>query len=191
MQDKMALRREMRARRRAFVASLPQQVRSLILSRPPQAVADRLADCRTIGFYHPVGDEAPSLGWARWFAEQGHRIALPRFAAADAPMEFRLWAPPWDDSELESGPFRALQPSADAATVRPDAVIVPLLAFTSSGHRLGQGGGHYDRWLEAHGPVTAIGLAWDVQMVDSIPLEAHDIGLDGIVTPTRIYWSET
>ncbi|MCR2834030.1 5-formyltetrahydrofolate cyclo-ligase [Parerythrobacter lacustris] len=190
MQDKMTLRREMRARRRDFVASLPEQVRGLILSRPPQAVVDRLAGCRTIGFYHPVGDEAPAVGWARWFAEQGHRIALPRFDDAHAPMEFALWTQPWDDSEIEPGPFRAMQPRADTEVVQPDAVIVPLLAFTESGHRLGQGGGHYDRWLEAHGPVTAIGLAWDVQVVDSIPLETHDMRLDGVVTPTRIYWSE-
>ncbi len=190
MQDKSTLRRAMRAKRRAFVASLPDQVRGLILSRPPQAVVDHLAGCEIIGFYHPLVDEAPSLGWARWFAEQGRRIALPRFADTGTPMEFALWTQPWDDGELEPSPFRAMQPRADAPAVRPDALVVPLLAFTENGDRLGQGGGHYDCWLAEHGPVTTIGLAWDVQKVDRLPVEAHDMRLDAVVTPTRIYWSE-
>ena len=69
----------------------------------------------------------------------------------------------------------------------PDVLFVPLVGFTPEGARLGQGGGHYDRWLEAHPTTLAIGLGWDVQAVDELPVEAHDRSLDAVITPTRMY----
>jgi 5-formyltetrahydrofolate cyclo-ligase len=146
-----------------------------------------IPDGSTVGLYHAVGTEAPAAGWARWFAENGMRIALPWFAARDAAMEFRIWANPWDDEPLVVGPWRALQPAVNEEAVVPDVVIVPMLAFTASGQRLGQGGGHYDRWLEAHPQVLPIGLAWDCQIAEKLPVEAHDRPLAAVVTPTRIY----
>ena len=68
-----------------------------------------------------------------------------------------------------------------------DAISDPLVGFTSQGARLGQGGGHYDRWLADHPDTVAIGLAWDCQLVDALPVEPHDIPLTAIITPTRIY----
>jgi len=67
--------------------------------------------------------------------------------------------------------------------------VVPLIAFTADGHRLGQGGGHYDRWLGAHPETPAIGLAWDCQLAEELPVEDHDHPLAAVVTPTRIYAS--
>ena len=69
----------------------------------------------------------------------------------------------------------------------PDVLFVPLLGFTKNGGRLGQGGGHYDRWLAAHPDTVSIGLAWDAQLVDTMPLQEHDRGLSAVVTPTRFY----
>ena len=66
-------------------------------------------------------------------------------------------------------------------------LLVPLVGFTAKGDRLGQGGGHYDRWLEDREEVTAIGLAWDCQLTENLPVEPHDRRLDAVVTPTRFY----
>ena len=66
-------------------------------------------------------------------------------------------------------------------------MFCPLLGFTSKGGRIGYGAGFYDRWLEANRPALAIGLAWDCQLDDNIPIEVHDQPLDLIVTPTRIH----
>lgn len=184
---KAALRRSYRQVRAEHVASLPVGLRALMLSRPPASLVELISDDATVGVYHPTGSEAPPLGWARWLSETGRRVALPWFASRSAPMEFRLWSNPWDESELESGPWRALQPGADSEAVTPDLVVVPLLAFTADGHRLGQGGGHYDRWLDAHPHVPAIGLAWDCQLAEELPLESHDRSLAAVVTPTRMY----
>jgi 5-formyltetrahydrofolate cyclo-ligase len=64
---------------------------------------------------------------------------------------------------------------------------VPLVGFTASGERLGQGGGHYDRWLAEHPGRLTIGLAWDAQLCPALPSEPHDEPLDAVITPTRIY----
>lgn len=188
---KAELRARLRKERRDHVAGLPIGIRALILNRPPRPVIEMLDGAQTVGLYHPVGAEAPSLGWARWLHETGKAIALPWFADRAAPMEFRVWDNPLDDGGLIPGPHGGLQPPQDARPVRPEAVIVPLVGFTADGHRLGQGGGHYDRWLAAHPDTLAIGLAWDVQRLDELPIEPHDHPLAAVVTPTRIYRSES
>ncbi|MFA7588684.1 MAG: 5-formyltetrahydrofolate cyclo-ligase [Novosphingobium sp.] len=187
MDEKKALRTRLKAERRAHVAALPEVTRALILSRPPAPVAALVADGATVGLYHATADEAPAGGYARWFQEQGHPIALPWFADRDSAMIFRLWRDPFGESDLEPGPWGALQPGAEAEAVRPDAVFVPLVGFTADGHRLGQGGGHYDRWLAEHPEALAIGLGWDMQLCEALPNEPHDRPLAAIVTPTRIY----
>jgi hypothetical protein len=55
--------------------------------------------------------------------------------------------------------------------VVPEVLFMPLIGFTAKGDRLGQGGGYYDRFLAAHPQTIAIGMAWDVQEVDELPVE--------------------
>ena len=184
--DKSALRTRLRRLCREHVASLPKTISALMFLRPPAMVATLLPEGRTIGLYHAITGEAPTRSYARWLSENGRRIALPWFADKDAPMQFRLWADPYEDDGLEDGPY-GRQPSPEADLVELDAALVPLVGFTADGDRLGQGGGHYDRWLAAHPDVIALGLAWDCQRVDSLPLEPHDKPLLGIITPTRAY----
>ncbi|GGB99409.1 5-formyltetrahydrofolate cyclo-ligase [Novosphingobium endophyticum] len=184
---KARLRKEYRAWRREHVASLPEGLRALILNRPPAPIVDMMPEGATVGLYYPVGAEAPTLGWARWLAENGRRVALPGFASRESTMEFREWTNPFDEEGLTVCPWGALQPSHPGARVIPDLVVVPLVAFTARGERLGQGGGHYDRWLDANPLVPAIGLAWDCQIADALPVEDHDRHLAAVVTPTRIY----
>ena len=190
MTGKTGLRARLRAERRAHVAALPATTRALILLRPPAPVVARVPDGAVVGLYHATPVEAPTLGYARWFRENGRRLALPWFAAKDAPMTFRAWTDPFGECDLEPGPWGALQPSAEAEEVVPDVAFVPLVGFTADGHRLGQGGGHYDRWLAAHPATLPIGLAWDVQRLDSLPVEEHDRVLAAVVTPTRIFEGE-
>lgn len=187
MDTKAGLRRRLRNARREHVAALPDVTKALLFRRPPSPVLELVPEGATIGFYHPLATEAPTAGYARFFSEAGHRIALPRFGDAQASMHFAEWADPWGDTDLDVGPFGALQPSGDAESVVPDVIFVPLVGFTESGARLGQGGGHYDRWLESNAGALPIGLAWDVQRVDMLPLEAHDRLLAAVVTPTRLY----
>lgn len=184
---KKKLRERLRRMRREHVAALPQGVRALVFSRPPARVLAMIADAATVGLYSAAGSEAPALAYAKWLRENGRTIALPWFANRGAPMQFRRWQDPYDEDELEAGPFGLLQPAGASEAVRPDVLFVPLVGFTAAGERLGQGGGHYDRWLAANPDVPAIGLAWDCQRVESLPREEHDRTMAMIITPTRVY----
>ena len=75
--------------------------------------------------------------------------------------------------------------TSDGAAASPDLIIAPLLAFDRTGGRLGQGGGHYDRTIEAlraRGSLFVIGLAYAGQEIDAVPREPHDQPLDAILT---------
>jgi 5-formyltetrahydrofolate cyclo-ligase len=187
LKNKAHLRKILRRQRREHVAAQSEAVRALLFNRPPVPLVETISPDATIGLYHATSDEAPTRGYAQFFLEAGHDIALPFFAGAKAQMEFRTFSDPFGESDLERGPFGVLQPTDDLYEIVPDVVFVPLIGFTPAGDRLGQGGGHYDRWLAGHPQTRAIGLAWDSQCVDELPMEAHDQRLHMIITPTRIY----
>lgn len=187
MTDKSSLRTRMRAARREHEAAIPDSMRGLLFLRPPAPLLELVDPGAAIGLYYPVGSEASPLGYARWFYEAGHTVALPWFAGRTGPMVFREWSNPFGEDELEPAPWGALQPDSGANAVDPDVLIVPLLAFTDRGERLGQGGGHYDRYLQDHPDAIPIGLAWDCQRVERLPVEPHDVPLRAVVTPTRFY----
>ena len=186
-ETKSDLRDRLRAERRRHVASLAKSTRALLFMRPPAALLRLVPEGATIGLYRANPHEAPAERYARFFLEQGHALALPRFAHRQAPMEFAAHSDPYGESDLEVGPYGLMQPLPEAAAVTPQVLFVPLLGFTAEGERLGQGGGHYDRWLAEHPETVAIGLAWDCQQVEELPCEAHDAPLAAVVTPTRLY----
>jgi len=94
-------------------------------------------------------------------------------------MEFRRWdgAAPSLADECGIG-------SAEGDVVVPDVLLVPCVGFTEAGHRLGYGGGYYDRWLAAHRDATAVGVAWAFSRIDiaTFAAQAHDIALTLVVT---------
>ena len=70
-----------------------------------------------------------------------------------------------------------------------DLIIVPLIAFDQTGHRIGFGGGWYDRFLSTQPNAQKIGLAYELQLVGTIPAEPHDEPLDAVITEVNIYTS--
>jgi 5-formyltetrahydrofolate cyclo-ligase len=68
-----------------------------------------------------------------------------------------------------------------------DLVVLPGVAFTSDGARLGRGGGHYDRLLARRVGEARVGIAFDLQIVPEIPEEPHDQRMDLVVTPSRTW----
>jgi 5-formyltetrahydrofolate cyclo-ligase len=187
MKKKADLRQRLRTARREHVAALPAATRGLLFRHPPAPLLALIPDGATIGLYGATPWEAPTGHYAGYFFERGHMLALPRFAGRSADMEFARWTDPVGESDLEVGPFGLLQPDAEAEVLAPQVLLVPLLGFTASGARIGQGGGHYDRWLAAHPGTIAIGMAWDSQLLPALPIEPHDQSLAAVVTPTRLY----
>lgn len=187
MLDKKSLRAELKRRRADYVAAIPDNQRALLFRRPPGPVLERVPEGAVISVFHEMAGEVPASNYARFFYERGHRVALPWLESRGAPMQFREWANPFLDDGLAPDPYGAFQPPADAALLVPEVMFCPLLGFTAQGDRIGYGAGFYDRWLTDHPPLLAIGLAWDCQRVDELPLEPHDRPLHAVVTATRIY----
>jgi 5-formyltetrahydrofolate cyclo-ligase len=132
--------------------------------------------------YWPTRDEADPRELMKALAARGAILALPRIDAKDAALSFRRWS---EGDALVDNHHAIREPPAEAPRVVPNLVLVPLLAFDATGHRLGYGGGYYDRTLaglRAAGPVTSIGIAYAGQEIPAIPHEANDQRLDMVLT---------
>ncbi len=141
----------------------------------------RLGGVQIVAGYWPMREEIDPLLLLERLAERGHALALPVVTARDAALDFRSWK---RGDALERGDFNTQQPPPSAPLVTPTIVLVPLLAFDEAGHRLGYGGGHYDRTLQQlrKGSVLAVGLAYEGQRVKTLPLHENDQRLDWVVT---------
>lgn len=132
--------------------------------------------------YHPIGDELDVRPAMLALDRLGIIQSLPEVTKKDRPLRFRAWSP---GEDLEQGSLGTLHPLNTAPLMRPDIVLVPLLAFDAGGHRLGWGGGYYDRTLEIlrkTGKVTAIGVAYSAQEVDALPTDDYDQPVDWVIT---------
>ena len=175
---KALLRVQLRAARREAAAASPDAAEIAAAAFP----AERLGGFRMVAGYRAHGSEIDPWPLMRRFAEAGARLALPIATALDAPLAFRAYAP---GDVLAPDIAGMAAPLESAPAVVPDLIIVPLLGVDAGGGRMGQGGGHYDRTLEAlraAGPVFALGLAYASQAVARLPAEAHDQRLDAILT---------
>ena len=185
-EQKKAIRNRLRAARREHAASLSPRDSALVFHRPPAAVLDLVPESATIGLYRADPGETPASGYAKFFHERGHTIALPWLVNLETPMVFKVHTDPYGESDLAKGYFGLMQGHEDTEEVVPEVLFMPLVAFTARGERLGQGGGFYDKWLGAHPETIRVGLAWDMQEVPRLPIEPHDMGLTAVVTPTRL-----
>lgn len=85
---------------------------------------------------------------------------------------------------LVPGPFGILEPPGGPPAGDLDVIICPGLAFTRDGHRLGQGGGYYDRALARFPQARKIAVAFPCQIVATLPHEPHDAIMDAVITPS-------
>ena len=111
----------------------------------------------------------PLLGWY-----------IPKVVERDGPLLFGRW----DPASLVTGAFGILEPRGDLVGVDTlDVVLAPGLAFTREGDRLGMGGGFYDRTLNGYGG-RVIGVAYEEEVLETIPSGAHDRRVDSLVSPS-------
>ena len=181
--DVEALKAAMRAQARVQRRAVPIAERAHAAQALLQHDFKFLGSPGLLGVYHPVRSEIDCLSLARSLRGKGWSIALP-VIVPDAPLAFHHWDLA---AALQVGPYGIPEP-AGTPLVSPTVLFVPLLAFDSAGHRLGYGGGNYDRTLadfRQRGPFTAIGLAFDCQEVPEIPASDHDQRLDWVLTPSR------
>jgi len=132
--------------------------------------------------YWPFGSEMDVRPALVALDRTGVILTLPEVVAKDRPLRFRAWRP---DEPLVEGAHGTFHPLLSAPMMRPDVVLVPLLAFDRQGYRLGWGGGYYDRTLELlrkTGECVAIGVAYAVQEVDEVPVDEYDQPVDWVIT---------
>ncbi len=86
-----------------------------------------------------------------------------------------------DLNSIESGVFGTVYPSGNIGfSGELDLIIVPGLAFDNDGGRLGYGGGYYDTFLSDYSNALKVGVGFNKQLVDKVPLEEHDVRLDSV-----------
>jgi len=132
--------------------------------------------------YLPIQSEIDTSPLSNALVEAGFDLALPCIKRVAHPLEFRRYKP---GDKLRGGAYNTKEPLRTAEIVDPDIVLLPLLAFSRDGYRLGYGGGFYDRSLaelRAKKQIFACGLAFAAQEVPRVPTDEYDQKLDGVLT---------
>ena len=165
--------------------------------RHPQAAEQLAAYCaelmQTFGHgiyaaYLPIRSEISPLPLVAALHQAGQQTAMPITPAEGQALSFRLWAV---GDDLEAGPYGTSQPLTAGQPVLPDIILAPLLAFDAAGWRLGYGGGFYDRTIAdlatRRHPCAVIGLGFDGQKLDKVPIGPYDMPLDAVLTPSGLH----
>jgi 5-formyltetrahydrofolate cyclo-ligase len=184
--SKAALREQLLAARRC-VADDVRAAEARMLSEHLELV---VSSGSTICAYVPVGTEPGSIEMLDMLLRRSGRVLLPvaRSTADDIPMPLR-WGE-YRTGELTPGPWGLLEPPEPwlpASTLaQASLVIVPALAVDRRGVRLGRGRGFYDRSLDGRNPqARLIAMVRDVELVDELPAEPHDVPMTHALTPQR------
>ena len=158
-------------------------------AQAPQALADNFLDVMppmnagsVISGYLAIGDEMPVTPLLEKLIQSNHVACLPVVIKTGHPLLFRTWSP---GLVLEDGPLKTRHPGPEQSETEPDILLVPMLAFDERGHRMGWGGGYYDRTLQAlrqKKHVLGVGVAFEGQRVDAVPNGPYDQPLDWVVT---------
>ena len=144
------------------------------------------SDAQVVAGYFPIRSEVNILPIINALYDMGQKCALPRVVAKGQPLAFHSWT---KGMKLETGILGIPTPASSVPQVSPDVILVPLLAVTPKGHRLGYGGGFYDRTLadlHAQKRIITIGMAYSCQICDKLPVNETDHPLDYIMTESDI-----
>ena len=139
-----------------------------------------------LAFYMAKGKEVSlSKAIGRFFVE-GKKVYLPKTWLKERRLTFHRV---YSFSDLVPGPFGLLEPNpkneeADLGTL--EVIFIPGLGFDVKGYRLGYGGGFYDRVLRETSALK-VGVCYSFQLVESLPVEPHDVPVDLIITESGIF----
>lgn len=134
---------------------------------------------RTVLLYHSLPDEVNTHQLITSALHQGKRVILPVVVGDDLELRECI-----SIDDLHEGAFHIFEPDGEPFTDFDaiDLAIIPGVAFTTDGRRLGRGRGYYDRLLKRNKTVYKIGICWPFQLLPDIPTEQHDIRLDEVVS---------
>ena len=176
--DKTALRREIRAKKRAMTDAEIEKTSALLAEKLRAHPAYRAA--KSLYAYLSYNQEVRTgpilaMAWA-----DGKAVAVPKVTADGKAMEF-LWLRPGD--AVAPGYCSIPEPVADGPLADDETalVLLPGLAFDPQGRRLGYGGGFYDAYLAAHPGHPTVALCYGFQLFDHLDTDDHDIPADAVL----------
>ena len=174
--DKKELRRTIRERKRAMTEEE-------IVSRSEKlgqrfTASDAYKNAKTIYGYLPYNQEVRTVPMLEQALKDGKRVAVPKCYGDE--MRFIYLE---DLSRVEKGYAGIPEPIADGPVANDETalVLMPGLAFDPQGHRIGYGGGFYDKFLSAEPNHPTLALCYEFQMLPSLETEEHDIPVDTVL----------
>jgi 5-formyltetrahydrofolate cyclo-ligase len=183
--DKTELRRAMLAHRSSLTAE--ERARLALAAQAALIGSEPFQRAGLILLYQAFRGEVSTEQIAAAAVAAGKGLALPRVQRE--PRKLFLHAYAGDPTTLAAGAYGIAEPRPEWPEVEyraVDLVVVPGVAFDRQGGRLGYGGGYYDRLLPgiraANPGAVLLGLAFDLQVIDRLPSDAHDIPVDAIAT---------
>ncbi|WP_027965698.1 5-formyltetrahydrofolate cyclo-ligase [Halomonas halocynthiae] len=194
LQDRRALRKMLRQRRRALSPKQQKNASNRLTQRLRQLPDIQRA--RHLALYLPNDGEIDPTALLPWLTSRNARVYLPVLRPlADNSLWFVNYHP---QTPMVANRFGISEPStrhaAHPSRRRPawalDVILLPLVGFDENGERLGMGGGFYDRTLarlkDNGSRPRLIGIAHDCQGVERLPTAPWDIPLDAIVSDSRL-----
>lgn len=174
--DKKELRRTIRERKRAMTEAEIQE-RSAKLGAL-FAASEAYKNAKTIYGYLPYNQEVRTVPMLEQALKDGKRVAVPKVYGEE--MKFLYLD---DLSQVEKGYAGIPEPIADEPVADDETalVLMPGLAFDPQGHRIGYGGGFYDKFLAAEPDHPTLALCYDFQMLPELKTEKHDIPVDYVL----------
>ncbi|HGO9137126.1 TPA: 5-formyltetrahydrofolate cyclo-ligase [Neisseria meningitidis] len=187
-EEKHALRRELRRAR----TQMGHQGRLAAGQTINRLLKRYIKKGQKIGVYWPMGKELRLDGFVRAAQKRGVKLYLPYIE----PRSRRMWFTPYPESGMERERIRGRAklnvPQFAGRKIRVhglSVLLVPLVGIDREGYRLGQAGGYYDATLAAMKyrlQAKTVGVGFACQLVDRLPVEAHDLPLDGFVSEAGI-----
>ena len=174
--DKKELRSQIREQKRAMteeqIVAASSRLGELFLNCPQYKQA------QTIYGYLPYNQEVRTVPMLEQAMKEGKRVAVPKCYGDE--MRFIYMD---DLSKVEKGYANIPEPIADepVADDKTALVLMPGMAFTKDGKRMGYGGGFYDKFLAAEPNHPTVALCYDFQMVEDLPTEDYDIPVDCVL----------
>ncbi len=181
-----------------FLREQFKDIRSLISENEAKAASEKISNIffenitltktDIISGYYPINDEMSPIYLFDQLKKKKITTSLPVVTGSNMPLIFREWQ---QGEELVPNKITKVQePKAAAKQVNPTIILVPMLAFDENGYRLGYGGGFFDRTIRNfkkynHKFIT-VGIAYERQKTEPLPLDAHDQRLDYIITEEQI-----
>ncbi len=179
MTNKKELRQEIRNRKRQYSPSQLGELSLSVVSRLWQN--SQLQAAHTILLYYSLPDEVDTHSLADKLLEKGKKVILP-VVTGEGEMELREYT---GKQDLREGAFHIMEPIGrlfpEEKYGEIDLGVIPGMSFDRQGNRLGRGKGYYDRFLVKVPQMHKIGLCFDFQKVEEIPISSTDIRMDEII----------